>query len=84
MTEQRPSIDPALGLNLVQDRTLNRLSSPSVAIVIPAHNEQDTVAGVIKDCQQSLDLLHLSGESSSAPADALTTRSNGRKPPARR
>lgn len=61
MTEQRPSIDPALGLNLVQDRTLNRLSSPSVAIVIPAHNEQDTVAGVIKDCQQSLELLRLSG-----------------------
>jgi glucosyl-3-phosphoglycerate synthase len=60
MTEQ-PSIDPALGLNLIQDRTLSRLSSPSVAIVIPAHNEQDTVAGVVQDCRQSLELLHLPG-----------------------
>lgn len=60
MTEQ-PSIDPALGLNLIQHRTLSRLSSPSVAIVIPAHNEQDTVAEVIRDCRQSLDLLDLPG-----------------------
>lgn len=57
----RPTIDPALGLNLIQDRTLSRLSSPSVAIVIPAHNEQDTVASVVQDCRQSLELLRLTG-----------------------
>ncbi len=60
MSEQS-SIDPALGLNLIQDRTLSRLVSPSVAIVIPAHNEQDTVALVVQDCRRSLDLLGLSG-----------------------
>jgi glycosyltransferase involved in cell wall biosynthesis len=57
----RPYIDPALGLDLVPERTL--ASRPgSVAIVIPAHNERDTVAEVVADGLRALHLLRTEGE----------------------
>jgi glucosyl-3-phosphoglycerate synthase len=54
-------IDPALGLDLVRERTL-RARSASASVVIPAHNEQDTVATVVSDALRALDLLGVSGE----------------------
>ncbi|WP_083448997.1 glycosyltransferase family 2 protein [Actinoplanes rectilineatus] len=56
-----PPIDPALGLNLVANRTLEK-NSGKVGIVIPAHNEAATIAQVIEDCRQGLDLLKADGE----------------------
>lgn len=40
----RPAINPALGLDLVPERTLSRADA-TVTVLIPAHNEQDTVCG---------------------------------------
>jgi glucosyl-3-phosphoglycerate synthase len=61
MTEDRPSIDPALGLDLVPTRTLKG-SSGRVSVVIPAHNEEETIAGVVSDAQRGLELLAADGE----------------------
>jgi glucosyl-3-phosphoglycerate synthase len=56
-----PAIDPALGLDLVASRTLNR-NFGKVGVVIPAHNEAATVAQVIADCRKGLDSLGADGE----------------------
>lgn len=57
----RPHIDPALGLDLVAERTL-RARSASASVVIPAHDEQDTVAVVVADALRALELLGVTGE----------------------
>jgi glycosyltransferase involved in cell wall biosynthesis len=54
-------IDPALGLDLVAERTLARRSA-TVSVVVPAHNEQDTVAEVIAAAERGLAVLGVSGE----------------------
>lgn len=56
-----PPIDPALGLDLVPARTLNR-EHGRVSVVIPAHNEAETVAQVVADCRKGLNLLGADGE----------------------
>lgn len=57
----RPLIDPALGLNLVPTRTLQRQSA-KVSVIIPAHNERDTVAEVIVEARRGLERLGANGE----------------------
>lgn len=57
----RPQIDPALGLDLVQARTLSK-SPGRVSVVIPAHNEEATVAEVIAECRKGLHLVGAKGE----------------------
>lgn len=52
---------PEPELNKVRARTLER-GSGHVSVVIPAHDEQDTIASVIGDAFQGLDLLGVSGE----------------------
>lgn len=54
-------IDPAPGLDLVRERTL-RARSASASVVIPAHNEQDTVATVVSDALRALESLGVTGE----------------------
>lgn len=56
-----PSIDPALGLDLVPIRTLERQTA-RVSVIIPAHNEAGTVGEVIQAAQHGLDLLGTDGE----------------------
>jgi glycosyltransferase involved in cell wall biosynthesis len=48
-------------LNKLQQRTLNRKSA-MVSVVIPAHNEAETIADVVADCRRGLDLLQVSGQ----------------------
>jgi glycosyltransferase involved in cell wall biosynthesis len=48
-------------LELVRERTLQR-KALTVSVVIPAHNEQETIAGVITDAHRSLDILGVDGE----------------------
>lgn len=57
----RPLIDPALGMNLVPERTLVD-NSASVTVIVPAHNEQDTVAEVVTDAYHGLAALNAEGE----------------------
>ncbi len=57
----RPQINPALGLDLVATRTLQRADA-SVSVLIPAHNEEDTIAHVVTEALQGLNLLGVSGE----------------------
>jgi glycosyltransferase involved in cell wall biosynthesis len=57
----RPSINPALGLDLVAERTLKR-NYTSVSVVIPAHNEEETVAEVVAAARHGLELLGIDGE----------------------
>jgi glucosyl-3-phosphoglycerate synthase len=56
-----PPIDPALGLNLVQTRTLSKAHG-RVSVIIPAYNEEATVAEVITECQKGLSLIGADGE----------------------
>src|SRR5262245_27619892 len=68
----RPQIDPALGLDLVKKRTLKRRDL-SVTVVVPAHNEQDTIAEIVTEALKSLSYLAVDGEvivSASACTDA--------------
>ncbi|MDP9797465.1 hypothetical protein J2S43_005977 [Catenuloplanes nepalensis] len=58
---QRPEINPALGLDLVADRTLSH-SKASISIVIPAHNEAATIAEVVTEARRGLHLLKVNGE----------------------
>jgi glycosyltransferase involved in cell wall biosynthesis len=55
------AIDPALGLELVPSRTLKNRSG-TVTVLIPAHNEEATVAEVVTDAFKSLDILGVNGE----------------------
>lgn len=48
-------------LNKVRARTLRR-GSARVSVVIPAHNEESTIAEVISGARRGLDLLHTPGE----------------------
>jgi len=57
----RPMINPALGMNLVPIRTLQRQTA-TVSVIIPAHNEQDTIAEVIQAARRGLDVLRVEGE----------------------
>src|SRR2546426_300994 len=57
----RPTIDPALGLDLVPSRTLSR-GNERVSVVIPAHNEEATITEVVGDCMKGLNLLGADGE----------------------
>lgn len=57
----RPEINPALGLNLVSQRTLER-NTGRVSVVIPAHNEAATVAEVVAESQRGLDIIGAQGE----------------------
>jgi glucosyl-3-phosphoglycerate synthase len=71
----RPTIDPALGLDLVPTRTLVR-EEARVSVVIPAHNEAETIEEVVSDCQRGLGLLNVDGEvivSASACTDATAS-----------
>ena len=71
-----PPIDPALGLGLVEHRTLTK-SQGRVSVVIPAHNEEATVAEVVTDCRKGLDMLGADGEivvSASGCTDITVTR----------
>ena len=56
-----PPIDPALGLDLVQTRTLSK-SPGRVSVIIPAYNEEATVAEVVAECRKGLELLDAEGE----------------------
>jgi glucosyl-3-phosphoglycerate synthase len=58
----RPPIDPALGLDLVDERTVSRASGHLVTVLIPAHNEEATVADVVRDAQKGLATLEVRGE----------------------
>lgn len=55
-----PSIDPALGLDLVATRTLQG-SPATISVIIPAHNEEETIAKVISDAFDGLSLLQAEG-----------------------
>lgn len=57
----RRAIDPALGLDLVQERTVARKDS-TVSVLIPAHNEQETIAEVVVEAARGLELLEAKGE----------------------
>jgi Glycosyltransferases involved in cell wall biogenesis len=57
----RPAIDPAFGLDLVPRRTLERQSG-RVSVVVPAHNEAETIAEVVGDAFRALELLKVEGE----------------------
>jgi glucosyl-3-phosphoglycerate synthase len=68
----RPTINPALGLALVAERTLTR-SSSTVSVIVPAHNEQETVAEVVREAYHGLEVLKVEGQvlvSASACTDA--------------
>lgn len=57
----RSPIDPALGLDLVPERTLRR-EDARVSVIIPAHNEEETVAEVVAACRSGLAKLGTGGE----------------------
>lgn len=57
----RPTIDPALGLHLVAERTLTGREA-RVSVLIPAHNEAKTVGEVVAEARRGLDLLGAPGE----------------------
>ena len=56
-----PTIDPALGLELVNARTLQTRGG-KVAIIIPAHNEAPTIGDVVGDAFRALRALNAEGE----------------------
>ncbi|MFE9747229.1 glycosyltransferase [Saccharothrix saharensis] len=56
-----PPIDPALGIELVAERTLRRREA-SVSVVIPAHDEEATIADVVSESARGLALLGVSGQ----------------------
>lgn len=58
---KRAEIDPALNLDLVPERTISS-SQASVSIVIPAHNEEATIAEVVTEARRGLDLLKIDGD----------------------
>ena len=57
----KPHIDPALGLELVEARTLESRAE-SVSVLIPAHNEEATVGQVVQDALSGLEVLGAPGE----------------------
>ena len=61
VTSPVPTIDPALGLELVNARTLETRGG-RVAIIIPAHNEASTVGDVVGNAFKALRALNADGE----------------------
>lgn len=57
----RPEINPALGLDLVAARTLQRTDA-TVTVLVPAHNEAETIAHVVGEALRGLDILRAPGE----------------------
>jgi glucosyl-3-phosphoglycerate synthase len=57
----RPTIDPALGLHLPPVRSLERLSG-RISIIIPAHNERDTIGEVVGEAFRALEILDAKGD----------------------
>lgn len=77
--QKRAKIDPALGLDLAQSRTLANRDA-TVAVVIPAHNERATIAEVVGDAHQALAILEVEGEvivSASGCTDDTATIASG-------
>jgi hypothetical protein len=56
-----PPINPALGIELVARRTLQRRVA-SISVVIPAHDEEATIAEVVSEASRGLSVLDMSGE----------------------
>jgi glucosyl-3-phosphoglycerate synthase len=56
-----PPIDPALGLDLVPTRTLAKTTG-KVSVIIPAHNEEATIAEVVTECVKGIEMLRVDGE----------------------
>ena len=61
VTKPVPTINPALGLDLVNARTLATRSG-KVAIIIPAHNEAATVDDIVGEAFRALGALNADGE----------------------
>ncbi|KAB2340826.1 glycosyltransferase [Actinomadura rudentiformis] len=59
----RPWIDPALGIiDVNSPRSLENLKNGTVSIVIPAHNEEETVGKVTREAFRAIELLGVDGE----------------------
>lgn len=58
---QGPAIDPALGLKLINARTLQARDG-EIAIIIPAYNEMATVGDVTGQALEALRILEVKGE----------------------
>jgi glucosyl-3-phosphoglycerate synthase len=56
-----PSIDPALGLDLVGSRTLTK-QPKTVSVIIPAYNEESTIEEVVREARRGLEILGAEGE----------------------
>ncbi len=57
----RPLINPDFSLDLRHERTLEA-KERTVSVVIPAHNERDTVTEVVSDAFRALEILQVEGE----------------------
>lgn len=55
-------VDPALGLHLAPRRSLPNRHGASVSIIVPALNEEATIAEVVAAARRSLEILHADGE----------------------
>lgn len=71
-SQQRPKIDPALGLDIVQHGTLQRDESASVSVVLPAHNEAARISRSIADAFDGLARLGGSGHEVIVAASGCT------------
>ncbi|WP_238412679.1 glycosyltransferase [Saccharothrix deserti] len=56
-----PPINPALGIELVASRTLERRVA-TVSVVIPAHNEEQSITEVVSESARGLAMLDVPGE----------------------
>lgn len=56
-----PPINPALGMELVAKRTLQRRTA-TVSVVIPAHNEEDTIGEVVSESSRGLSIIDMPGQ----------------------
>jgi glucosyl-3-phosphoglycerate synthase len=70
----RPRIDPALGLDIAQHRTLRREPLMPVSVVIPAHNEAERIAQSVADARLGLERLGGSGHEVIVAASGCTDR----------
>jgi glucosyl-3-phosphoglycerate synthase len=61
VSQPMPAINPALGLELVDARTLQTRGG-RVAVIIPAHDEAATVGDVVRDAFRALHVLNTEGE----------------------
>ncbi|MCE7001087.1 glycosyltransferase [Saccharothrix sp. S26] len=56
-----PPIDPALGIELVAERTVRRRTA-AVSVVVPAHDEEATIAEVVSESARGLAALGVPGQ----------------------